>query len=393
MRERNLGLVILILALVGSAACSESDPQGDQVEQLLALGYIDGVDSDPAPQRVGATTHDERRASVGHKLFVPYGSRRADLIDARGSVLHSWSATTSMGWQHVELGEDLSLYVIAGDRPSAAARNSLFKLDRDSNLLWTSGEDAHHDLDVADNGDIYVLTRGRRLIEYRGETLPINENYITVLDREGRLKNKTSIFDLVKRHVPDQVVRRLRELGNRRKKNGGERFPRGLDILHTNTLEIFTRDLAYAKKGSILLSLNRLSLVVIIDSQMEREVWSWGPGEIDHVHMPTLLRNDNLLMFENGSERKHSRVIELEPVAKQIVWEYVGNPREDFFSGTRGSAQQLSSGNILITESNKGHVVEIGRDKEVLWEYWNPHREEDGTRRAIYRMIEVDDGR
>ncbi|MBW2291325.1 MAG: hypothetical protein JRG94_03340 [Deltaproteobacteria bacterium] len=35
----------------------------------------------------------------------------------------------------------------------------LVKLDKDSNVIWSSDLKAHHDLEVQNDGDIYVLTR------------------------------------------------------------------------------------------------------------------------------------------------------------------------------------------------------------------------------------------
>ena len=39
----------------------------------------------------------------------------------------------------------------------------------------------------------------------------------------------------------------------------------------------------------------------------------WGGDELDWPHMPTMLENGNIMVFDNGSHRGWSRVIEVEP--------------------------------------------------------------------------------
>ena len=117
-------------------------------------------------------------------------------------------------------------------------------------------------------------------------------------------------------------------------------------------------------------------------------VWSYGPGVLELQHTPTMLPNGRILIFDNGSHRGYTRVIELEPKSREIVWEYRGSPPESFFSKWRGIAQRLHNGNTLITESGRGHVFEITRAGEVVWEFWNPEVK-NGKRKRIYRMIRL----
>lgn len=61
-----------------------------------------------------------------------------------------------------------------------------------------------------------------------------------------------------------------------------------------------------------------------------------------------------------------------------------GSAERPFESLARGSQQQLPNGNVLITESNNGRLVEVTRDGQVVWEFINPDRfEGDGNRIAV----------
>jgi hypothetical protein len=101
-----------------------------------------------------------------------------------------------------------------------------------------------------------------------------------------------------------------------------------------------------------------------------------------------MLSSGNILIFDNGAQRGYTRVLELEPASRTIAWEYRGTPPESFFSRWQGNAQRLDNGNTLITESDRGHVFEITREGEIVWEFWNPEIEDD-KRKRIYRMVRL----
>ena len=127
--------------------------------------------------------------------------------------------------------------------------------------------------------------------------------------------------------------------------------------------------------------------MAILDKQTKEIVWTWGPGEISVQHMPRMLESGNILIFDNGKHvRDYSRVIELDPAKKEIVWAYKANPPESFFSPECGSAQRLQNGNTLIMESNNGRAFEVTADGEIVWQWYNP-KIKDGKRKTVYRMI------
>jgi hypothetical protein len=105
--------------------------------------------------------------------------------------------------------------------------------------------------------------------------------------------------------------------------------------------------------------------------------------------MPTLLDNGRLLIFDNGTQRSYSRVIELDPVTLEVTWEYRADPPESFHSKWRGSSQRLPNGNTLICETDAGHVFEVTPQGERVWEFWNPELRGD-RRKRIYRFMRVD---
>jgi len=193
------------------------------------------------------------------------------------------------------------------------------------------------------------------------------------------------LFELFKSQIEKHYVhtRKLRNAYN----------PDALDAFHANTIEIINKDIYKGqnklfKEGDILFCIRNLNIIGVIDIEKEEIIWHWGANELDYPHHPSLLKNGNILIFDNGFHRGYSRVIELNPTTEKIEWEYRSNSPK-FFTKSRGSAQKLPNDNVLITESDKGHVFEITRDGKIVWEFWNPDiKEGTKTQRAtIYRML------
>jgi hypothetical protein len=91
-------------------------------------------------------------------------------------------------------------------------------------------------------------------------------------------------------------------------------------------------------------------------------------------HDPIPLENGHLMVFDNRGYRQKSRVLEIDPFKRVIVWQYVGSSEAPFYSKTCGTNQRLPNGNTLITESDNGRAFEVTREGEIVWEFYNPFR-------------------
>lgn len=353
---------------------------GDVLDRLEALGY---VDTQPAedPDARGVTT-GEPEAWPGLNL---YGSRHraaAVLTDMQGRVVHRWAAADDAArerrWMHMEPLPSGELLVIDKDR-------DLTRLDWDSNVVWRRRMRAHHDLAVRDDGHVFVLVRGVRTMHAGGRELPVLVDSIAHLSPEGEILATHPLLPLVRHWVSR---RRLARLSERLAREGEYRdwLRCGLmaDVLHTNSIAFLHRDIpGVAPAGSILLSFRALDRVAIVDAGVSEVLFAWGAGEVRRQHDATQIENGNLLIFDNGLGRGYSRVVELDPIRREIVWTY--EDRGSLYSPIRGGAQQLPNGNVLVTESESGHALEVTRSGRVVWELWNPELR-GRERSVIYRL-------
>ena len=66
-----------------------------------------------------------------------------------------------------------------------------------------------------------------------------------------------------------------------------------------------------------------------------------------------------------------SRVLEINPVADEVVWQYAGS-KVSFFSSFLSRAQRLPNGNTLIDEGMWGRFFQVTPKGDVVWEYMSP---------------------
>jgi hypothetical protein len=129
--------------------------------------------------------------------------------------------------------------------------------------------------------------------------------------------------------------------------------------------------------GDILASFRPTSTVVRISRKSGQITWKLGSPMVAGQHAPVLLRNGNILIFDNGVHRlddslPYSRVIEVNPTNNELLWKYQDTPSWNFFSPRFGNAQRLPNDNTLICESSFGRFFEVTKEGEVVWEYVNP---------------------
>jgi hypothetical protein len=347
-------------------------------ESLGALPYVSWVSSrEGDSKKTGVTKYKSQEASDGINIFYSDIVTDAQLIDMRGNTVHTFRDNTGRKWiwkfMKPYLGGDF--LVLIGDK-------ALFRIARDSTLKWLLEKRLHHYLDVSESGDIYVLGNKKIYSPRYYLWSPIIDNMIGVITPDGNPKGKE--ISLARMILEEKELLRAAKM----QKGKASTYGRGAwDIFHTNTVQLIKKNIfrngeLLFKKGNLLITIRRLDAIAVVDTEKEEIVWHWGVGELDKPHNALLLDNGNISIFDNGTGRKYSRVIELNPVTETIEWEYKASPLKKFFSKTRGAAQKLPNGNVLITESDRGRVFEITREGKTVWEFFNPHLSKKKEKRA-----------
>ena len=345
----------------------------------------------------GVSRHDAQKAFKGYTLFCPtYRSCRGEgepphvirLIDMDGRLVYRWHVEMSVQ-SYCKLLPDGNMIHPTHDRSDVdSGRVGLFELTPDSEVAWSYRCRTDHDFQVLDNGNLLINTINETVFPPLGPELK-RHPYIIEVTRDKELvwewRGEEHLAELEELLPPEAwafVVDRTRN-----------EF--AFDWAHNNTAQIIPPNATHDRArqsggdarfapGNFLISYRSLDIIAVVERPTGRIVWAWGPGVLDGQHKPHMLPGGNILIFDNGTLRKYSRVIEVNPLTGRIEWEYTGEPDDAFFSPYISCAQRLPNGNTLICDGGNARLFEVTSDKEIVWEFVNP-RQGDGASKSIYR--------
>jgi hypothetical protein len=321
----------------------------------------------------GLTHHDRKRALPGYTVYSTMSGDAVYLIDMDGKVVHQWPALAGTRVFYGHLLENGNLLVNAsngseigeGGGPRTAV---VAEIDWAGQCAWFFADPLlHHAHARLANGNTMVMAThvldaedaGRVIGSESGqsETGALWSEALWEVTPSGDVAWQWRAID----HLdPEQYRLPAAEPG---------RTPAGVNAggsrewLHLNAVEELP-------DGDLLLSFNTLSTVIIIDRNTGSVTWRAVP-ETSGQHNPTWLPEGRVLLFDNGSRRGFSRVIEIDRRSNQVAWEYTGRPRDSFYSMNISGAQRLPNGNTLVTEGRSGRLFEVTREGDTVWEFIN----------------------
>lgn len=404
-------LGIILLSISTAAQADRETPRrppnwGRQLEKLRAVPYV-GLSEEPVDETLsGVIYHDPEKACEGYYLYCNRLSGDAFLLDVTGKIAHQWvfSPKRKEDSESAIQLDDYTVMLKNGDLIVMKKFMELLRVTWSSTLLWKKKLDAHHDIVPAPDGSFYVIVRDFKV--HRG--LHVKFPAIVHLTADGEEIDRWSAHDhLVEimrafdtRWFLDTLLDSLEAgvkldggiKGQIRAARSGRRH---YDYFHMNTITVLpdtplgVRDPRF-RQGNLLISFRNVNQIAVLEKDTYHLLWVWGEGQLEWPHHPTMLPDGHILIFDNGTQREYSRVVELDPSTESIVWEYRGDPPGEFYSNTRGSAQRLPNGNTLICESNDGRAFQVTKEGEVVWEWLNPITEEwrgKFYRETVYRML------
>lgn len=345
------------------------------VEEFQALPYVQWSSQKQSPKLKGVVVLEPSRISPGYNLYTD-NVNTALLMDMNGKVLHRWYLGKH---RHCEY----ALLLPMGELISECMGQGLVKVDWNSKRIWKMRMFVHHDVEPLPDGTFFTVAREFHR-NYQSRMVVFDS--ILRVSATGEAREKWSTFDhldeLHQWHKPMALDTPPEEATERK-----------FDYYHLNTIKRLP-DNPKAKtdrrfqQGNLLICLRNANLIAILDKDTMKVVWGWGTETLDWPHMPTMLSNGNILIFDNGFHRKFSRVVEMDPVTGKIVWTYVRKPKEEFFVALQGSAQRLPNHNTLICDSSHGRAFEVDPNGKIVWDFWNPEMNA-GSRKTFYRFSRV----
>lgn len=360
------------------------------LDRMRALPYAGAVEEDAGSTADGVIIRDANRSAAGVTLYTANKLCLAELIDENGVSLKQWRQAGGLHWYQADLQPNGDVLVVGcdpskqGEMEVSDEARFLARYSWDGKILWKRFLTAHHDVETTPSGNLLTLTIRRRLEPAIHPSVTLRDEAISLLSADGTEQGSISLYDTF-RHQPDAFA-----IQTVKPSKMGEVME--VDLIHANSIEwsrwpsLESRDPIYGPNNVLVCSRHQ-DRIAIINWPQKRLIWAWGLGEISGPHDAQMLPTGNILLFDNGIAHERSRVIELDPLKKTIVWQYNPDPPKKFFTLTKGSAQRLANGNTLIANSDSGQAFEITPSGEWVWDFRCPHRGSDGKRATIVRAI------
>lgn len=366
MTRRDFGT---ITATLGLGVLGRSRAAAQAHDSTVAVS----VDQNTIRRRgTGLRALDPERVSPGFTLFTPMrGDGTVCMIDIQGRLVHSWRLPYPPGL-YGYLTESGTLFYNGQIKNDTFIGQSPFRggvaLEADWNgrIIWeVRNANHHHDGRLLRNGNVLLLCAaelqsdvaakvkgGRAGTEVNGKMWA---DYLVELTKEGEPVWEWRTWEhLDPADYPIPFVENERS-----------------EWTHGNTVvELPDRNL--------LVSFRNISTVLKIDRRSGDIIWKLGTRLLSGQHAPVPLPNGNILIFDNGPTRLEqtfpfSRVIEVNPITNEVIWEYQDPNPQAFYSDRISNAQRLTNGNTLINEGMFGRFFEVTHAGEVVWEYVNPY--------------------
>lgn len=350
------------------------------------------------------------------------------LIDLNSTVIREWPHAgvparmldpDRNGGRKGHVGVQLSSS--SDSRGGIYANGTMGQLDWDGKRVWEWGGGIarqNHDWELLPNGNWLVLNTVPRVVPELGPEVIGDQGLVevapdgtTVWDwRSGDHLSELGLSDLGLELLREAVARDPNDPWGCLEMNSASTL--GPNKWYENEKDPKQKSVFHP--DNIIISFRKANIVAIIDKGSSRIVWRLGPyfdeksgsqhqrilryntprplDQISGQHNPHIIPkglagSGNVLLFDNqgGAGYPHaslgiyagSRVLEIDPTTKQIVWQYTaedsGLPPWTFFSAFVSNAQRLPNGNTLITEGMQGRLFQVTPEGKVVWEYYSPY--------------------
>ncbi len=337
------------------------------------------------------------------------------LVNSKGDVVHRWNVekkifNPDIMSLHKPIRKNIKDYVNAIEdailfpdgsvifSQSLLELNNLrsqriAKIDKDSNVIWELPGLFHHDMILAEDGNIYSVGSKKSdsipLIDHvKGKSVSFITGVVQVISPEGKLINSISIEDAFIDSGFENLLP-LFDLDIEPQKTELKDGSTLYDPIHFNSIDYITakqaKNLPFAKAGDLLISMRGNSAIAILRPNTNKIIWATrGPWRHQHyVQMTnkgtiTLYDNDGggfIANDKNGNPKveRQPRVLEFDPKTNKTNTLFYNKSDTDLYSYWRGYYKFIDTGNkvndsMIVSSSNTGRIIQVDSDGNIIWE-------------------------
>ncbi|WP_343682663.1 aryl-sulfate sulfotransferase [Acinetobacter baylyi] len=410
------------------------------LSSLFILSMPSLVYALPSIYPTGVTIYNPKKAFNQYVIFSG-ADNKTHLIDMNGHEVKQWNypgfpsaivdpaLTSGIKGQVLLQLEEVKQPVALASAGNGLKNKSVGQLDWNGNIVWQWGDKApkgeayqHHDIRRLPNGNTLILAN--LVHKVSGFKVPeVIDDVIYEVDAQGKTIWTWKASD------------HLNEFGFTQEQLKLVLATQNPDYLHINNLapigpnKWFDAGDARFHPDNLIIDSRNANFIAIINKATGKIVWTLGPnlpainpktantvprpvdqisGQHDaHIIPKGLAGAGNLLVFDNQGDAGYpsvqrgvisgSRVLEIDPIKKEIVWQYTASNSEQpdwaFFSSFISSARRLPNGNTLIDEGQNGRFFQVTPQGEIVWEYVSPFIGQAPNGKAksnwVYRALPV----
>lgn len=241
-------------------------------------------------------------------------------------------------------------------------------------VRWALPAGNHHSIERADDGSFWIpgVTRTARRGSpghprgFPGLGRPVYQDLMLRVSADGEVLQSINLLDVL---YENGLVRQLVR----------SNFGYGPDVTHLNDIQPLPDSLAdeypMFEAGDLAVSLKYENLVMVVDPETEEVKWHASEPFI-RQHDPDWMGDGWIGVFDNnqdGTARGRllggSRIVALRPRTDSLRVIFPTERSDPFYTSVRGKWQELENGNLLLTESGAGRVVEVAPDGRSVWEW------------------------
>jgi hypothetical protein len=324
------------------------------------------------------------------------------VIDRKGTIIHEWNLRWNEVWSEKEgdfpsthsprgpAGRYLHGFDILPDGGFVAnfEHLSTFRMDICGNVKWKLDNLGHHSVFYSEQG--YLWVTAERYIEegetgYQNHEAPLRSYTLQKLSLDGEILKEIEILDILRKNDLYGLMF-LSNIKNVQTKVHG-------DTLHLNDVDEFPVGMKsnIFEPGDLMVSLRNISALFVFDPE-SLKIKFLSIGRTLRQHDPDFLPGDRISVFDNrnlipstGPEPLSSRILEIDAINGSTKVALQGHGNSLFFTGIMGLHERLANGNILVTSSGEGRVMEFAPDGTIVWRYDN--RLSDGRNGRIYTAM------
>lgn len=248
------------------------------------------------------------------------------------------------------------------------------RMDACGRVRWSLPAGSHHAIEPGPGGAFWIpgVTRAPRRGSpghpdgFPGLRQAVFQDQLLRVSADGEVLDVINVLDVL---YANGLQRYIRKSG----------FHDEIDVTHINDIEPLGPGLAdeypLFEAGDLAVSVKNLDLVFVLDPASGRVKWHATDPFIKQ-HDPDFLGDGWIGVFDNNTDGTFrgtlfggSRIVALKPHSDSVRVLFPTRESERFYTFQRGKWQHLPNGNLLLTESVAGRILEVMPNGQTVWEW------------------------